>query len=90
MRTVDTNVVVILVGKFFYLNSEANIWVAFGAGKKYTYCHNLGEERSLALLFFHSFTGCDTTSAFSEEEKDWHGKHGTAFQNSPRPLFRLH
>ena len=35
MRNMDTDVVVILIGKFFYfttLNSAANIWVAFGAG----------------------------------------------------------
>ena len=77
MCNVDTDVVVILVGKFFYfttLNSAANIWVAFGAGKNYTYWHvnticHKGEERSLALPFLHSFTGCDTTSAFFRRGK---------------------
>ena len=78
VRTVDTDVVVILIGKLFYfttLNSAANIWVAFGAGKSYMYWHintiyhNLGEERSLALPFFHHFTGCDTTSAFFRRGK---------------------
>ncbi len=36
VRTVDTDVVVILVGKFFHftaLNETADIWVAFGTGK---------------------------------------------------------
>ena len=36
MRTVDTDVVIILVGKFFYftrLDSAADIWVAFGVVK---------------------------------------------------------
>ena len=73
VRTVDTDIVVILVGKFFHfisLNSAADIWVAFGTGKNFTYLHintishNLGEEKCLALPFFHSFSGCDTTSAF--------------------------
>ena len=78
VRTVDTDVVVILIGKFFHfttLNPTADIWVAFGTGKHFDYwhintiCHNLGKERSLALPFFHSFTGCDTTSAFFRRGK---------------------
>jgi hypothetical protein len=78
VRTVDTDVVVILIGKFYYfttLNSNANIWVAFGSGKNFafwhinTICHSLGEERSLALPFFHSYTGCDTTSFFFRRGK---------------------
>ena len=73
VRTVDTDVVVILVGKFHQLltiNPFVSIWVAFGAGKAFTYfhinsiCHSLGENKSLALPVFHSFTGCDTTSGF--------------------------
>ena len=73
VRTVDTDVVVILIGKLHCLlhaNADADIWVAFGAGKHFTYWHinyaynDLGEQKSLALPPFHSFTGCDTTSAF--------------------------
>ena len=62
VRTVDTDVVIILVGKFFYLtrlDSAADIWVAFGVRK----------EKCLALPFFHSFTGWDTTSAFFRRGK---------------------
>ena len=36
VRTVDTDVIVILIGIIPYLiivNSDANIWVAFGVGK---------------------------------------------------------
>ena len=43
VRTVDTDVVVILVGKFFHfttLNSTADIWVAFGTGKNLAYKHH--------------------------------------------------
>ena len=73
VRTVDTDVVVIIIGKFHHLQSlcpNVNIWIAFGAGKNFSYyCINtlyehLGREKSLALPVFHSFTGCDTTSAF--------------------------
>ena len=73
MRTVDTDVVVILIGKFHHLltlSQDVNIWVAFGTGKNFTYYNvnaiyeDLGTEKSLAFLVFHSFTGCDTTSTF--------------------------
>ena len=72
-RTVDTDVVAILIGKFQHLTTlcqNANIWIAFGTGKSFTYYHineiyeDLGTEQSLGLPVFHSFTGCDTTSAF--------------------------
>ena len=73
VRTVDTNVVVILIGQFYNIvgqYSEAEIWVAFGTGKQFRYysinhvCANLGIDRSLCLPPFHAFTGCDTTSSF--------------------------
>jgi len=71
--TVDTDVQVILLGKFHYLMTlcqDISVWVAFDAGKNFTYYHihavynDLGSEKSLALPVFHSLTGCDTTSAF--------------------------
>ena len=40
VRTVDTDVIVIIMDKFFYLSSlnpSLNIWVAFGKGKHFTY-----------------------------------------------------
>ena len=73
VRTVDTDVVVFIIGKFHHLQSlcpNVSIWIVFGAGKNFSYyCINtlyehLGREKSLALPVFHSFTGCDTTSAF--------------------------
>ena len=73
VRTVDTDVVIILVGMFHHfvaLCQDVNIWVAFGSGKNFTFYHintiyeSLGIEKSLALPVFHCFTGCDTTSAF--------------------------
>ncbi|KAK1893790.1 putative pseudouridine transporter, partial [Dissostichus eleginoides] len=57
------------------LYPAADIWVAFGTGKNYTYhhintiCHTLGKDRSTALPVFHCCTGCDTTSAFCGKGK---------------------
>ena len=48
----------------------ADIWIAFGSGKNFTYMHinaiyhALGKDKSMSLPIFHCFTGCDTTSAF--------------------------
>ena len=42
VRTVDTDVIVILTGKLSKLRDicpTVNIWVAFGTGKHYTYYH---------------------------------------------------
>ena len=73
MSTVDTDVIVILVGAYFsFLDTfpDMNIFVGFGTGKHFKYysinsiCQSLGKEKSRALPFFHTFTGCDTTSQF--------------------------
>ncbi|KAJ3599931.1 hypothetical protein NHX12_033885 [Muraenolepis orangiensis] len=74
VHTVDTDVVV----KFHALITKypaADIWVAFGTDKYYTYhhintiFHTLGKDRSTALPVFHCYTGCDTTSAFCRKGK---------------------
>ena len=73
VRIVDTDVIVILAGLFFQLQSmypELDIWVAFGTGKFFRYFHlnknywDLGIPKCQALPFYHSFTGCDMTSHF--------------------------
>ena len=46
------------------------MWIVFGAGSHFCYIgiHNvvaaLGPSTGSALLAFHAFTGCDTTSSF--------------------------
>ena len=74
VRTVDTDVVVLLIGKLHIILQEyplAEIWVAFGVGKSFTVfsinkiCALLGQERSNALPAFHAFTGCDTVCGFN-------------------------
>ena len=78
VRTVDTDVVVILAGTFHDLVATqplADIWVAFGMGKNCRFyqinaiCESLGEPQSRALPVFHAFSGCDTTSAFNGKGK---------------------
>ncbi|KAG5872476.1 hypothetical protein JTB14_025661 [Gonioctena quinquepunctata] len=80
VRTVDTDVIVILIGTFCKLivtQPLADIWVAFGMGKHYRFFHinaiciSLGESKSRALPVFHSFSGCDTTSAFKSKKSIW-------------------
>ena len=42
VRSVDTDIVVILVGKFHYfttLNLNANIWVVFGSRRNFSFLH---------------------------------------------------
>jgi len=78
VRTIDTDVVANFVGKFHKLleqNPAADVWLAFGAGKWFrhihinTICNALGKHKSMALPVLHSFTGCDTTSAFWKRQK---------------------
>ena len=73
VRTVDTDVVVVLVGMYNRLIADkpgADIWIAFSMGKHFTFislskvCTTLGEPRSRSLPVFHALTGCDTTSGF--------------------------
>lgn len=78
VRTVDTDVVVILIGKFvdlYEINSAADIWVAFGMGRYFRFLSinamaaSLGTARLRSLPFFHALTGCDTTSNFHGKGK---------------------
>ena len=73
VRTVDTDVLVILVGKLHDLREvqpELDLWLAFGMGRNFRFisvnsiCAVLGEPRSTSLPVFHALTGCDTTSCF--------------------------
>ncbi|KAK3750309.1 hypothetical protein QZH41_001768 [Actinostola sp. cb2023] len=73
VRTVDTDVIVILIGKFHHLKAiqpDLDLWVAFGMGRNFSFisvniiCAGLGEARSRSLPVFHALSGCDTTSSF--------------------------
>ena len=64
----DTDVVVIAIASATrFIDCEA--WIEFGHGKhkRYIPLHSitasLGQDKSLALPFFHAFSGCDTISS---------------------------
>ena len=78
VRTVDTDVEVILVGKFYDLKAvkdNVDIWIKFGMGRSFSLisitriCTSLGKQKSRSLPAFHAFSGCDTTSAFNVKGK---------------------
>ncbi|XP_071963322.1 uncharacterized protein [Antedon mediterranea] len=78
VRTVDTDIIIILIGQFFNLCHrfpELKLWVAFGTGNHFCYyninnmCRHLGESMACALPLFHAFSGCDTTSSFFGKSK---------------------
>ena len=51
------------------------VWIAFGTGKhlRFIAAHeisrSLGPQTSMALPFFHAFTGCDNVFSFSGRGK---------------------
>ena len=78
VRTVDSDVVVILVGIFHDLVQYypgMQFWVDFGTGKQFRYyhvnsiCQELGDDKARALPFFHGFCGSDATFQFSGKGK---------------------
>ena len=89
VQTIDTDVLVILIGQFFYLQqlySVIDLWIVFGVGKDYCFYSinhiilNIGERTFKALLMFYTFTGCNITSSFFRKENKKHGNHGRAIK----------
>lgn len=75
VKTVDSDVVVIALSAFHRIPGIQELWLEFGVGKhlKYISIHeiatSLGPHISTAYLFFHSFSGCDTTSSVQGKGK---------------------
>ncbi len=71
VKSPDTDVIVLFISLFSKIGAE-EIWVEV-AFSHFVPIHEiqrtLGPEKSGALLFFHSFTGCDTVSSFSSVGK---------------------
>ena len=92
VRTIDSDVVAIAVSVVQYLKPRGlkELWISYGTGASFKYipvhliANRLGDEISLGLLFFHSFTGCDTVSAFFGKGKTtaWE-----TWQNYPEVTF---
>ena len=70
IRTVDTDVIVILVSVSQMLD-EGEVWMLFGKGNStkyinvHTVANNLGQQKSKGLPVFHAFTGCDNVSSLA-------------------------
>ena len=73
IRTKDMDVVVLAV--VMSIRRNIQIYVSFGTGNNHKYYdatdlgRKLGTERCRALLLFHSYSGCDTTSYFRGQGK---------------------
>ena len=61
----DTDVVILAIEAATWL-PNCELWIEFGHGTNLRYipAHKIGQDKSRALPFFHSFSGCDTTSCF--------------------------
>jgi len=54
VRTVDTDVIVFVIGKFHYLKSlcrNLNVWIAFGSGKHFC-CYHINTTSTLKIYEF--------------------------------------
>ncbi|GFR66476.1 hypothetical protein ElyMa_003682700 [Elysia marginata] len=75
IRSVDTNLAVLIVSTVSELGGGLELWVAFGTGKDFRLiavheiAQSLGPMRCYALSKFHSLMGCDTTSYFQYNGK---------------------
>ena len=74
VETVYTDVIVTAIC-IYHLLSVSELWVEFGTGGDrcwypiHIYANLLGQEKCRALLFWYSFTGCDTVSMFAGKGK---------------------
>ena len=77
IRTVDTDILIILVSKFHFLGhflkdlcKDLELKVAFGVRKDFAVysvnniCSTLGLDKSKIMSIFHAFSDYDTTSSF--------------------------
>ena len=75
IRTNDPDVTVLSICFSQEIEGLEELWVQFGARKSkrsipyHAIGSALGQKKSRALLFFHSFTGCGTVSSFFNDPK---------------------
>ena len=95
VRTVDTDVVITLLGKFHHLRSmcpTANIWVAFGTGRNFSYIHINPGHRPISWVSCPQHCPCFTASRAATpcrsswaKENEQHGGLGCHILKSHRP-----
>ena len=71
IKTIDSDVAVIAIANFHQLVPLTELWIEFGAAKSFRFiiARGLGPDQSVAFLFFHAFSGCDTTSSLLKKDK---------------------
>ena len=75
VKTVDSDIVVIALYAYQHIQNLNELWIEFGVGKSLQFIpiheisNGLGPSVCNAYLFFHSFSGCDTTSSCSGRGK---------------------
>ena len=90
-KTVDSDVVVIALSVFHRILAISELWIEFGTGKNIRYipihqvASDIGLVKCQALLFFHAFSGCDTSGSAGKGKKSFY----EAWKNVPEitPLF---
>lgn len=90
VTTVDTDVVIILLGMHHLTTRfpDADIWVGFGPKKSFRYYHiktlynDWGSQKCRAMPFFHALTGSDTTSQFLRHGKKAAWKTWATYQEA--------
>ena len=75
IEPVVSDLVKIAITNFHQLMPLNELWTEFDAGKLFRFipihqiAGNLGQAKSLIFLFFHAFSGCDTTLSLSGKDK---------------------
>ena len=89
VRTVDTDVVVIVAGKFHALLTDhpaADVWIAFGTGKNFIHihineiCSALGKDRSKHFPYSIALLAVIQRHRFLGRERNQHGRLGSRIQ----------
>ncbi|KAJ8889701.1 hypothetical protein PR048_009202 [Dryococelus australis] len=95
LRTVDTDVLVLVVDAAQQLVGEPEIWTSLGTGKNHkfiaahTIARSLGPQMSSALPVFHAFSGCDVVSAFFGKGNKTAWETGHAFPEAISTFLKL-
>ena len=93
IRTKDTDVVVLAVAHASKNNQQ--IYISFGTGPSHKYIDasdigsKLGPEKCRALMLFHAYTGCDTTSYFRSKGKKSCWTTWESFQEATPVMIKL-
>ena len=88
LKTVDSDIVVILVGIFYKIADQVNnIWVEYGAGKYLQYISIRTIRNQLGEL--KAFTGSDTTLAFRNKGKKTAWNTWKAFEEETETFANL-